>query len=157
MRDSTGKFTIIHGETNTKLYRVWESMKGRCLNPNHKAYLRYGGRGIGIEEISWLDFVPFRNWALSSGYKEGLSLDRIDNNKGYCPQNCCWITRGDNSRKDKGLSVNQLSLDGNLIATYPSIAEARRQTGAGHICEVLRGSYGYRTSGGYRWEYAHKK
>ena len=95
---------IIHGESRTKLYGVWKSMKYRCLNRNDMRYSRYGGRGISICE-QWLYFIPFRNWALCSGYKEGLTIDRINNGGNYEPDNCQWITKNQNSSKDNYLRV----------------------------------------------------
>lgn len=79
-----------HGMTKTSLYNRWKSMKQRCLNPNNKAYNNYGKRGITICD-EWLDYNNFYNWAINHGYKDDLQLDRIDNNKGYEPNNCRWI------------------------------------------------------------------
>ncbi len=82
-----------HGGTHTKLYNIWWKMKGRCCNCNDKAYKNYGGRGITICD-EWLnDYNSFKNWSESNGYVEGLSIDRIDNNAGYCPKNCRWATQ----------------------------------------------------------------
>jgi len=72
-------------------YTCYRSMKARCLNANHKGYHLYGGRGIGICK-EWLNsYSAFAKWAAQSGFREGLYLDRIDNNKGYCPNNCRWV------------------------------------------------------------------
>ena len=78
----------IHGETNTPLYNVWYDMRRRCNYENDANYERYGGRGITVCDEWNDDYVPFRNWALDNGYEQGLSIDRIDNNLGYYPDNC---------------------------------------------------------------------
>ena len=85
-----------HGMCNTKIYKVWSSMKQRCLNLNDKAYKNYGGRGITFCR-EWEDFEPFYEWAINNGYQEGLTLERIDNNGNYCSQNCMWITKSKQS------------------------------------------------------------
>lgn len=79
-------------------YHTWMNMKARCLNTKHPKYHRYGGRGITIFE-DWLSIKKFAEWAKANGWKEGLSLDRIDNNGNYCPENCRWVSQSENSRK----------------------------------------------------------
>jgi len=82
-----------HGMSDTSLYNCWSHMKQRTLNPKCKSFPRYGGRGIGICEEWKSDFTAFQKWAIENGYSPSLSLDRIDNDKGYYPENCRWADR----------------------------------------------------------------
>lgn len=81
---------LIHGETKTRLHSIWRGMLSRCLNKNEKCFKHYGGRGITVCP-AWLEYVAFRDWALTNGYADKLSIERKDCNKGYCPENCEWI------------------------------------------------------------------
>ena len=89
-----------HGGSQSKLYKVWASIKQRCSNSKNKRYKDYGGRGITLCD-EWKDFEPFKEWALENGYREGLQLDRVDNNKGYSPNNCRFVEAKENCRNKR--------------------------------------------------------
>lgn len=81
-----------HGLSQTKLYLVWRGMLSRCYNKNSISYKNYGGRGIGVFK-QWRSGTDFLEWAMTHGYRQGLRLERVDNNKSYSPKNCVWTTQ----------------------------------------------------------------
>lgn len=85
-------WAIKHDMSRTILYRRWIDMKQRCFNPNCCNYKYYGARGITICD-EWLDFKNFAEWSLKNGYSKELSIDRINNDGNYEPNNCRWTTK----------------------------------------------------------------
>lgn len=95
-----------HKMYNSRLAQIYYDMKQRCLNPNNNSYMNYGGRGISIYN-EWLGekgSINFINWALTHGYKENLTIDRINDNGNYCPGNCRWADKNTQSanRRNSG-------------------------------------------------------
>lgn len=118
----------IHGKKNTKLYKVWNSMKGRCFNTNHRAYKNYGGRGITVCDEWKDDFLCFYNWSMANGYQEGLSIDRENNDGNYEPSNCRWTTskvQRNNSRQNRYIEFEGES---HTIAEWAEIKGINRLT-----------------------------
>lgn len=85
------------GRKANPLYRKWCSMRERCNNPHNKKYDHYGGRGITVCK-EWDDFDAFYKWSIEHGWKEGLTIDRIDNDKGYSPDNCRYVSQKEQNR-----------------------------------------------------------
>lgn len=106
-----------HGGRKDNLYKVWSGMKARCNNKNHTSYERYGGRGIFVCKEWNSDYMLFREWSLLSGYKRGLQIDRINNDKEYSPDNCRWVTNQQNSFNRSG--------DRNTSSQYKGVAKTK--------------------------------
>lgn len=107
----TSKREKTHGMYGTPLYHSWSGMLQRCKNPNDKLYHRYGGRGIKVCD-EWNDFENFHRWAVENGYESGLTIDRINNDDGYYPENCRWadrITQGNNTSQNHRVTYHGIS------------------------------------------------
>lgn len=119
-----------HNKTNTRLHKIWCGMKSRCYYIKNIAYKNYGGRDIKVCE-EWLDkekgFKNFYDWAMANGYKENLTIDRIDSNKNYAPNNCRWITmkeQENNRRNNKIIKYKEQNYTLSQLAEKLNISSA---------------------------------
>ena len=131
------KQKITHGLTNSRFYKTWEHMVGRCINPNTKNYKDYGARGIIVCD-EWLDIRNFTEWCNSTYPKlEGYTLDRINNDKGYSPENCTWSDKTAQvlnrrimkNNKSGVVGVRYHSRDG-VWTAYISVNNTRKHIGS---------------------------
>lgn len=127
---------------STKLYSVWKAMKDRIFNVKNKFYNIYGGRGITITE-DWLEYVNFKKWALTSGYEEGLYIDRINNDMGYTPENCRWVDSKTSARNRRCLvldaeKVEEIKRLRNNGLKYRELVDIFG-TDTGTLCKVVHG------------------
>lgn len=144
-----------HGGISHPLYEVWEGMKQRCNNPKHRSYKRYGGRGIKCCDEWEKNFSSFQQWALLNGYEKGLTIDRIDNNGWYCPENCRWVTPAEQARNtSRNRRVFLVSETGEILKEYGTIVEAAEDTGSNEnlIARVCKGKL--KSTNGLKWKYA---
>lgn len=109
-----------HGESDTRLYHTWMSMRGRVRRPNGPMFYRYGGRGVKVCP-EWEKFENFRDWAFANGYSETLTIDRIDNDGDYCPDNCRWA---DSRQQARNRSTNIVGVIGGREACLSEHAAA---------------------------------
>lgn len=107
--DAAREANRTHGLSKHLLYSVWAVMKDRCYNSRNESYVRYGERGIQVHEEWVKDFKAFYDWAMANGYKEGLTIDRIDNDGNYEPGNCRWVTQ-DIQNQNQGRTKLNLEL-----------------------------------------------
>lgn len=107
--ETRGKANITHGKSGTRLHEIWRNMKRRCYNPNSTGYEKYGGKGVSICN-EWIDnFQSFYDWSMNNGYNDSLTIDRIDNDGDYSPENCRWVTmkvQSNNKGSNRIIEIN---------------------------------------------------
>lgn len=143
VRRSTTHGLSKDGKKTTRLHRIWSNMKARCNRKNHPRYKDYGGRGIKLDEDWNCNFLSFHSWATSSGYDHNLTIERIDNNQGYSPENCKWIPAEKQARNKRDTkldmakveSIRRLVSGGIKTSTVAKIFSIDRH----HVNAVMRG------------------
>lgn len=109
-----------HNMSNTRLYNIWRHMKSRCANPNNKRHKFYFDKGITVCEEWKNDFMNFYKWAMKNGYKENLTIDRINNDGNYEPNNCRWATiKEQNNNQSNNIKIKY----GNKIYTLNELSK----------------------------------
>ena len=136
-KELLSKRQTTHNQTNTRLYRIWNNLKDRCFNKNCKDFCNYGERGISVCE-NWIhSFESFRDWAINNGYNDILQIDRIDNDKGYNPENCRWTT------------IKQQARNRRTNRTYEYNGKQLCLIELAEICGLSKDALRYRLNAGY--------
>lgn len=126
-----------HGKVHTRLYSIWTGMKNRCYNRKQDNFKYYGGRGIKVCNEWRDDFESFFEWAIANGYQDGYTIDRIDVNKDYSPENCAWKTQREqnlNTRKNRCIEY---------LGTTKTIKEWADECGLEYSCLLWRLNSGW--------------
>ncbi|MFZ3172051.1 MAG: hypothetical protein WA118_08735 [Carboxydocellales bacterium] len=127
---SCGCRKIKHGYSHKeRLYQTWQNMRRRCFDPKNNRWSHYGGRGITICP-EWNDYQSFRNWAMNNGYTDDLSIDRVDVDGNYCPENCRWVnakTQANNVSRNHILVCEGKKMTMSELAGYLGISYAALQ------------------------------
>ena len=127
-KEKVAKINTTHGESKSRLFGIWQSMKARCNNPNHKHYSYYGGKGISVCEEWKHDFQSFADWANNNGYSEGLTIDRIDPIGNYEPSNCRWLSRAEQQKHLSNCRLFEVDGETNPLNTWCKIYNMPHET-----------------------------
>lgn len=129
-----------HGKRKTRIYRIWHDMKARCLFQKNPNFADYGGRGITVCD-EWLNsFEAFYAWAMANGYSDNLTLDRKNNDKGYCPENCRWASRieqANNKRNNTPIEIDGITMN---ITQWAKVSGVKQATISYRYKKGLRGA-----------------
>ena len=110
-----------HNKSNTRLHRIWRNIKSRCYNSNKPDYKYYGGRGIKVCD-EWLnDFMSFYKWAMYNGYKDNLTIDRINGDENYSPYNCRWVNMKQQSRNRPNIKKYNINGETHCLSEWCEI------------------------------------
>lgn len=118
-----------HNLSQSRLYQIFQGMKQRCTNPNHPHYKSYGAKGITICD-EWLNNLhSFIEWSISHGYADDLTIDRLDPQKGYSPDNCQWVTKSLNSMRVHDQNATQEKVDKKSLYNGTNLRYIRLEKG----------------------------
>lgn len=136
-RETARKNFIKHGDSKSRLYVVWKAIIKRTSNPNDSCYKYYGGRGIGVCN-EWLNYENFRKWAYESGYKSNAhfgecTIERIDVNKGYEPDNCCWVSMKEQANNKRNNVIVAFNGESHTYSEWDNIMGFPRGTVEGRL------------------------
>lgn len=129
--------TITHGQSYTRLYTIWVGMKQRCYYRKHKHYSEYGGRGITVCNEWKNNFQAFHDWSIANGYSDDLTIDRIDVNGIYSPENCQWVTQKEQNNNTRNNHFLEYNGEIHTISEWSKITGIPRTT----ICNRIK--YGW--------------
>lgn len=117
-----------HNLSYSRIYRTWTNMKVRCYNKKDERYRLYGGRGIYICDEWKKSFLSFYNWAISNGYKDTLTIDRINNNGNYEPTNCRFVLKEEQNRNKRNVKIITYKKESHCIAEWARILGIKEVT-----------------------------
>lgn len=117
-----------HGQSGTKLYAIWVTMRQRCYNTNNKDFYNYGAKGIKVCDEWVKDFSKFYRWAMENGYAESLSIDRIDPYGNYEPSNCRWATIQEQANNKKNTIYVEVDGSTYTLTELSNLYGIRRET-----------------------------
>lgn len=120
-KDVNRKRLTTHGDSDSRLYHIWDGMIARCHKPNNKYYKRYGGRGINVCNEWRSDYQAFKDWSVKNGYGDDLTIDRIDNNDDYKPENCRWTSMKVQSNNRSSNRVYTINGETHNVTQWSSI------------------------------------
>lgn len=121
-----------HNMSRTRLYQIWKDMRGRCERPTSPRYYTHGARGIKVC-AEWQEFIPFYEWAMANGYRDNLTIERINNGGNYCPENCKWATQKEQGNNRRTNCLVEYNGEKHTLSEWATILGIKYSTLVGRI------------------------